>query len=95
MAKRQNNKTLDWDYCECGCKGHSVSIGSLHYWIGHDLTASKKGFCLVEGHGYILGKVLGDYDSFKEADGAAQRHARPRVRKVLAELKRAAKALQL
>ena len=93
MAKRKKSRTLDWERCECGCKGDSVSAGPLHYWMFNDAESSE-GFYLTAGHGF-LGENLGRYTSFEEADRAARRHAKPRIVKALAMLKKAAKALQL
>lgn len=91
MAKRKKSKALDWKRCECGCKGDSVSVGPLSYWM-HD--NNKGDLRLYAGHGFN-GVFLDCYTSFKEADCATKRHAEPKIKKILVELKMDMKALQL
>lgn len=56
-------KTLDFNYCECGCKGYEASAGKLHFWIYWDLGTN---FYLNEGHG-SLGNRLGVFKTMEEA----------------------------
>lgn len=47
MPKKKSKRKLPWEYCECGCKGYSVSVGSRHFSVYWDL-ADNYYFC--EGH---------------------------------------------
>lgn len=77
---------LPWKYCECGCKGHSVSLGQLHYWMFNDIHGDHR-FHLRKGHGMLLGEDLGDYDSFEAADRATQKHVKSFIKKRREKLK--------
>ena len=81
--KKAKKLRLPWKYCECGCKGHDVKVGSVSLWMFNDLAG---GFHLFEGHGG-RGPPIGTYKSFEEADEAARRHAKPEFKKLNASMK--------
>lgn len=64
---------LEFEYCECGCKGSSsLEIGGISFWI-HD---SLKGpVYLHRGHGWTSPKVK-DCTSYEEAVQVATEEAR-------------------
>ena len=62
--------TFPWEYCECGCHGHSLVLGGLEFWCQQDIRewpsgSAQKGMQLIsvvvyQGHGFY-GKMLGQY----------------------------------
>lgn len=70
---------LNFEYCECGCKGHEASAGKLHFWIYNDLRGN---YYLHQGHGWMSPKI-GQHTSFE----AAQRQAMGVVKDELTKLK--------
>ena len=89
--KKQMYRRLPWEYCECGCHGFSVSLGSLRYWTDCEPDRKKdETFHLYRGHGWIPpAKELGRYDSLDAADLAVRKHTKPLIKDQLAQLKRA------
>lgn len=71
---------LQFEYCECGCKGHAASVGPWHYWIFNDLLTS---YTLHRGHGHSS-PVIGKFDTFPRAKRAAQADVDERFKKVQA-----------
>ena len=69
---------LDWDYCECGCKGSTC--GNL--WM-HDTLRGV--WILQEGHG-MLGRSLGRFSSIEEMEEKAIEYIRKEVKKRKTEL---------
>lgn len=90
--KKEEYKRLDWEYCECGCKGYSVSFGTVHYWLFWNIRGDKK-YYLYKGHGFILSDPIGVYDSFDDADRATRDHLKPLYGDMSKELKRIEKTL--
>lgn len=74
--KKSESEEATWQYCECGCHGHSLSLGVVSYWVFIHLRGGPKGkpYALYQGHGFS-GKDLGSFSSFEEADTAARAHA--------------------
>lgn len=64
-------KVLNFEYCECGCKGYSAGVGDNSYWIYWDL---KETYTLIAGHGWCGGPVIGKYSTYEKAiDEATKR----------------------
>lgn len=61
---------LNFEYCECGCHCHSASSKGMNYSIYNDLRGSYK---VYNGHGR-WGVLIGDFDAFRKAAAAAQKH---------------------
>lgn len=95
MKRQGQSKQVDWKYCECGCHGHELRLGSLYFWMFNDLgrCGSSKHFHLNTGHSG-LGKDLGRFSSFEKADCAARAHARLIIKKRRKELDLAEKAVR-
>ena|SRR3989344_9187520 len=91
-GKKEEYKRLNWDYCECGCKGYSVSFGTEHYWLFWDIRGGDK-YHLRKGHGFALSSPIGVYDSFDDADRAVREQVKPVLDAQRAELDRAQTAL--
>jgi hypothetical protein len=72
---------LNWEYCECGCKGHDVSVGSLHLWQFDDLKNGPKSHRLHEGHGW-MSPLIGSYASGEDADKAAIERVKEELKKI-------------
>lgn len=68
MAKRKSKRSIDWEYCECGCHGFTVSIGDEYFWAYVHLP-SEKISVYSNTHG-PYGTRIGTFDSFEEADAA-------------------------
>ncbi len=85
--QKKKSKSSDWEYCECGCHGHVLKLGTLSYWLFNDLSGGKS-FHLYRGHGG-MGEHLGDFLSFEKADQATRKNAKPIIRKLLKELSNA------
>lgn len=83
-------KTLNWEYCECGCHGSELRIGGEYFWSLTDWPEKngkpdydKPMFHLNDGHKY--GKHLGTFKTSEERD----EHVRGIIRKHMEELKKA------
>ena len=87
---KKSKKSLPWEYCECGCHGHTVSIGSLDYWMFDDLHGK---YYLHKGHG-LTDKRLGRYSSFGAADRATRKDAKSKIAELRLELDKAIKLLR-
>ncbi len=61
---------LNFEYCECGCKGYSATKKGLSYWIYWDLA---KSFIAHTGHGY-QGNLIKDCETMKLAEKSCQKH---------------------
>jgi hypothetical protein len=88
MAKK---KELPWEYCECGCHGHELSVAGQHFWclttwpeLGTDKPPSTYSFHLHSGHGWISPKI-GEYKSWTKVNA----EVRKRLSAALKELKKA------
>lgn len=84
---------LPWKYCECGCKGHAVSVGTLQMWIYDDLCDTPTSFKLHRGHGPIS-LLVSTHGSFEEADLAARKLAQPYFEKMRAQIEAIAHLFQ-
>jgi len=79
---------VGWEYCECGCHGHAVSVGALHLWLYNDL---KGKFSLRRGHGWTMGSPVGEYKTMEEADRAAAALLDEEAQRVQGQLKKVRK----
>lgn len=70
---------LKWEYCECGCHGHCTRKHSLY-------DRSDGRFDLYRGHGYVMGRLLGTYDTFGEADKEAKKDLDEMVKEMLEDV---------
>jgi hypothetical protein len=76
---------LNWEYCECGCSGHCVTVGTVHLWLYNALN--NGGFHLYDGHGADFSKkIASPFNSFEEADRAAAEYAKPLLEKQKAKI---------
>lgn len=58
--------TINWTYCECGCRGFETCIGGTDFWCFLDSRLRQpKPFYLYLGHGF-LGTELGNFRNFAE-----------------------------
>jgi len=73
---------LDFNYCECGCKGYEASAGHLHFWIYWDLAES---YHLHRGHGWASPKIK-TCSSMEEAVALATEEAKAELVKMQAAL---------
>ena len=83
-----SKRKLDWKYCECGCHGHEVAVGSLYLWLFNDLEKPKAAYTLHKGHGWLSPKI-GKFDSFDAADKAGYELAKVELTKMKDELAKA------
>lgn len=68
-AYTKNRGFLPWEYCECGCKGHELTVGKdCNFWCFMPEPIGKK-FVLFAGHG-MTGKEIGTYKTQRERDAA-------------------------
>lgn len=92
-SKNTTSQKIGWEYCECGCHGHEIRFGPIYFWLFNDLgkgsDSDKHGFHLFNSHMGITSKIIGTYDSFKEADEAARNIAREKLKKYREELEKA------
>jgi hypothetical protein len=77
---------LPWEYCECGCKGYTLSLGSQHFSVYWD---RKDGYYLGWGHS-SLSTQIGKFDSFEAVDRKVRELAKPRFERELAAMKESA-----
>lgn len=91
MPTKTNNEPVDWEYCECGCKGYILVLANLNYWATQDHNGNVH---LVEGHGFSFGRRLGVYKSPKAVDEAVKRNAKPKIEELAAEIKKAMEFLE-
>jgi hypothetical protein len=65
---------LQFDYCECGCHGHSASLCHLNFWIycNPSSKSTKNPYQLFKGHGFS-GQCIGNYSTFENATEAANK----------------------
>ena len=68
MANKTSKRLIDWEYCECGCKGFVFSIADHDFWCWLRLSEPYS-FQLNHGHGWY-GTQIGVYKSFEEVDQA-------------------------
>jgi hypothetical protein len=73
---------LEFEYCECGCKGHEATAGSLDFWLFNDL---KGKYTLNKGHGW-MGARIGVYKSHEQAVGVATEMAMKEMVKIMEKL---------
>ena len=59
---------LDWEYCECGCHGLELTIGTLYRWalieFPNGVSAEERTVYLNDGHRF--GRHLGTFSSFSD-----------------------------
>ncbi len=58
-----SKKNIEFEYCECGCHGHYLSLPGNSYWIYNDLKGT---YFLHKGHGMyspLIGKFSSHYDA--------------------------------
>lgn len=87
MANKQ--KTIEWKYCECGCKGFDVWLGQFYFWYFDDLGrgGTAQSHHLYSGH---RGKGhVGDYSSKEEMEQALRRRLKPMIEAVRQRLNEA------
>ena len=77
-------KKLDWKYCECGCHGHEVSVGSVDLWLYNDL---KGKFYLHRGHGHSS-EAISVLPTWEAANDAAVEFLKQQMKSVKLDLKR-------
>lgn len=96
MADKVNEIT--WEYCECGCHGYELRLGTVYFWMLNDLGNGqpdrKPAFHLFKSHQGLMGGKIGTYKSFDEADAVARRLAKPVLEKDLAAIQRALASFQ-
>jgi hypothetical protein len=83
-----NGLKLTFEYCECGCHGHSANAGRYSsFWIYTELDENNKvaRTRLYRGHGFAGGRV-GEFTTFKQAVNKANSIMRDEVRKMLESL---------
>ena len=68
---RSEKHSLQFEYCECGCKCHSGHSKGIGYSIYNDLK-SRAAFTLRRGHGLYGTQIGPKYKTFQEAVMAAQ-----------------------
>ena len=84
MTKKKN-KGLNFEYCECGCHGHSASMANIHYWLYNDLKHKENSFKLHQGHGWIS-PLIKTFASFEAAVDFANEMAQKEFNKIKSEL---------
>jgi hypothetical protein len=62
-SQKSETKRLDWNYCECGCKGYFLTIAGIYYWCWWNLG---KKWILNEGHSN--GAYIGTFRSGEAVD---------------------------
>ena len=62
MAKKKRD--IDFEYCECGCHGFSLSIAGQNFWVLDDLKGHLR---LHSGHGWLSPK-LAVFENWKEVE---------------------------
>lgn len=64
-------KSLDWKYCECGCKSYELTVGNHHFTVYNDLKGT---FYFAQGHtARLSGKP---YKSMEEIDEIVRKQLR-------------------
>lgn len=91
--KKEKYKRLNWEYCECGCKGYEISFGTVHYWLFWDIRGNNK-YHLRKGHGFVMSDPIGVYESFDDADRATREHVKPLLGDMRSQLERAETAVR-
>ena len=90
----QKSKRLNWEYCECGCKGHAVSLGVVHLWMGTPAGPdSPQRYKLHIGHGWTA-PLISTHNSFDEADEAARKVLSPEFARMKASIEASAHLFQ-
>ena len=82
MGKSKHKILPGWEYCECGCHGHSLEMGGLSFWLYNDL---KGNYYLDYNHKH--GERIGVYKSWEEADKKVREILKKHKAKVMKELK--------
>lgn len=82
--KKKLSVNLQFEYCECGCKGHEAGVGGLSYWIWWSAVKGEP-YKACRGHGR-LSTLIGSYPTFKEAVKACNEHAQPEFEKMMKAL---------
>lgn len=74
-------KKLKFEYCECGCHGHELSVAGQYFWVLNDL---KGNLYIHSGHGRISPRLttVPTWD-------AVRKYIHERLKKVVEELKEA------
>ena len=75
--RKAEYKRLPWEYCECGCKCHTVTIGSHSYSLFNDL---KGGFHLSDRHDGAR-NAFENFTSFDEADRRVRKRAESELKR--------------
>ena len=75
-------KPLPWEYCECGCKRSTLSLGSLHLGLYNDLKGGY--FLILGGHGPIA--TSRKFNTQEEADARARELLRNERKNIEAQL---------
>lgn len=70
-------KELPWEYCECGCHAHELSVGDFYRWMFQDLENGK--VYLNSGHKW--GTHLGTFNSVKECKDFVRKEFKEHVEK--------------
>ncbi len=79
---------LEFEYCECGCKGWAASAGDhIHYWISDKGdTSGRKGYVLHRGHGWMAPVIESGLPSYKAAVEAARKDAQAELAKIVRDI---------
>lgn len=57
----KSKTTIPWEYCECGCKGHTLDVAGIRLWSYMALDDTHGGpFFLKRVHGWY-GEDLGKF----------------------------------
>lgn len=75
FVNTQKPEVVDWEYCECGCHGHSLSNSPMERWMYNTLQ-SAPAFHVYRGHGQY-GVCIGKFNTFEEADQFVKNELRP------------------
>lgn len=70
---------LKWEYCECGCHGHCTRTHSLY-------GCADGKFNLYRGHTYVMGYLLGTYDTFEQADKEAKKDLDKTIKEMMEDV---------
>jgi len=68
--KKPKRKPLVFNYCECGCHGFSVTVGTLSFWAYLNLKTKK--WSLHQGHGHSA-RMLREHGTLKEITQTANK----------------------
>lgn len=79
-------KSLRWHYCEDGCKGYSLTVGRLYFWMYAEIRNGQLAEHVVFTTHNGIGGHIGTYSSRDEADREIRMLVAPEFERLKAEI---------